>query len=179
MLVFWDATPRGVTGNYRHFRGNCLSVDDICNSYFNTSAYVWKVLDWIALNLRIHVVFFSVMTLSRTVTCRKYVPSKYLNPNQWLSSLWRGWNPCLLNTIILSFSQPFWRLTDSFSHHITIRPCSDILTYVPDYNMVWTQRPQYYIYLPYKQPMIAYIWYRFFWSVLRLEVNLIRHNRFL
>jgi hypothetical protein len=85
--VFWDVTPSGLTNNYKHFRGNILSVDEVCNSYITVFIYFCKVLDLTELNLRIHAVFFFVTTLCCTVVYRKYVPSNYLYQNQWLSSL--------------------------------------------------------------------------------------------
>jgi hypothetical protein len=79
--------PFGLTDNYRHVRGNYLSVEDMCNSNITTFIHVCKVLDLMALNLQTHVVFFFVMTLCYTVVFRKYVPSKYFYKNRWLSSL--------------------------------------------------------------------------------------------
>ena len=76
--MFWDVTPCGLTDNYRHFRRNYLSVEELCNSYITAFIHVCKVLDLMVLNLQIHVVFFFVMTLCCTVVCRECVPPKYM-----------------------------------------------------------------------------------------------------
>jgi hypothetical protein len=63
---------------------------------------------------------------------------EYLYQNQWLSSLWGRWSPWLLNSTLCSYRSYSLEWLISFLI-TTIRLCSDILTYVSDYNTVWTQ----------------------------------------
>jgi hypothetical protein len=120
--VFWDATPCGLTDNYRHFRGNFLSVEEMCNSNITTFIYVLKFLDSMELNSRIHVVFFFFMTLCCTVVFSKHVPSKYLYQNRWLSNLLGRCSPWLLNKTLWSYhSSSFeWLISFLIVNHLLL-----------------------------------------------------------